>query len=1252
MKTMRKKCLKQSLSILLAFIFACSMIPTAIAAALTAEKSEASKIVREITELREESVKHFLCEDGSYIAATYAVPVHYQENGVWKEIDNSLSLTSRTIDASAKSAYAPKAGSVDVNLPQSFADGQKITARNGEHTLSFGVAAGAKNVSIGKQATVAKVDALPSVVMEEKELTATTNLPDNVVSSKTVYESASVQDYNDEKMAVANQSGAVVYKGIFDDADLEYIVSSNCVKENIVVYAPQETYTYTFNMDFGDLIPAQQKNGSIWLLESADTDEPVFVLEMPYMYDAENTDSYAVTMSLKPNGAGYVVTVEADAEWINSAERTFPVVIDPTFTFASSSIDDMYVINGLGAGSQWRNNELRVGRNLTNLARTYIQVALPTSVPAGSIVSQARLSLKKKSYFQGLSQSDISIVAYDCNHISNLPFNELTWNYQPFPNSYNGYTGQNATFLSSVSASNNTNAYTFDITAAVQRWINETGNNRYLMLASSNENSKTQVDLYSTRVNNSSNYPSMYFTYTLPSVGLSTWNINTPATVSSTIQVTASKSWIAIANQSWLSITDVTTTSFKIRATENSGTSARTGQVTITLDGASSAFHTIQVTQLGADPTLIVSQTEYTIPTQGGTINIGITSNTSWEIVSALPSGISASSLSGQGDGSIQLNIQPLSETASSSSSVVITIQAGTEPQSIYETITVTQLDDIDSYFIQINSDHTSSVKPSSEYNHALATWAMWLSFYAYNPLPDQTLFGTIPDNFMFYDNEEISDTIQNVLTSYGFQSFKSYHYPDSTEGDDDMPLNTAGHSFAFRELPNGKKLIVATIRGTAPTAEWLTDIFSATNIQSVGFTAAEEEVQENFEDYLITRGIDPENCIVLVTGHSLGAAVANLFAADLNQSNLLGQNSESQVYAYTFASPHVGISITTNYTNIFNIINRSDYVPLFPGLLIPEPITPWGRHGQDIPIAMTTGSHPGINHMMGTYLGWMEDQDTDLSYAEIMDISESDVQMGRLPWIVKFKCPVTVKVYDSDEQLIAFESQDENAAEEEIVYAQGEGGNPLENDNDVVSWITADGAKMVFLPFGSASSAAKVTAKAYDYGSMTFSVAAIDVSEDTPSDIKTYNYVSLYPNKEFKVELTDTMTINDVQLQYKTESGTFETITDLNPLLKSAIASPEVVDFGTRSTIVVVTEASVSKIRFTERENDKTYVYNANNAQVESSGANGELLTWTIQRMYAPGTYTFDIGVWVIDMGYTTTQNVFTLTVNPRDTN
>ena len=47
--------------------------------------------VYEAEELREESVKHFHLEDGSYVAAQYNSPVHYKdENGAWQDIDNTL----------------------------------------------------------------------------------------------------------------------------------------------------------------------------------------------------------------------------------------------------------------------------------------------------------------------------------------------------------------------------------------------------------------------------------------------------------------------------------------------------------------------------------------------------------------------------------------------------------------------------------------------------------------------------------------------------------------------------------------------------------------------------------------------------------------------------------------------------------------------------------------------------------------------------------------------------------------------------------------------------------------------------------------------------------------------------------------------------------------------------------------------------------------------------------------------------------
>ena len=49
-----------------------------------------SKILREVPEKRERYAKHFQMEKKGLAAAVYSVPVHYEEGGEWKEIDNRL----------------------------------------------------------------------------------------------------------------------------------------------------------------------------------------------------------------------------------------------------------------------------------------------------------------------------------------------------------------------------------------------------------------------------------------------------------------------------------------------------------------------------------------------------------------------------------------------------------------------------------------------------------------------------------------------------------------------------------------------------------------------------------------------------------------------------------------------------------------------------------------------------------------------------------------------------------------------------------------------------------------------------------------------------------------------------------------------------------------------------------------------------------------------------------------------------------
>ena len=56
----------------------------------------------EISELRGEYEKHFSLSDGTYSAVVYPYPVHYDSNGTWQEIDNTLRFGSETYMVAAE----------------------------------------------------------------------------------------------------------------------------------------------------------------------------------------------------------------------------------------------------------------------------------------------------------------------------------------------------------------------------------------------------------------------------------------------------------------------------------------------------------------------------------------------------------------------------------------------------------------------------------------------------------------------------------------------------------------------------------------------------------------------------------------------------------------------------------------------------------------------------------------------------------------------------------------------------------------------------------------------------------------------------------------------------------------------------------------------------------------------------------------------------------------------------------------------
>lgn len=1189
---------------------------------LNVQEEMNSKIVKEVMELREESAKHFVCEDGSYIVATYPEPVHYKENGEWKEINNTLRLTDNTKSNSGKAMYTPKSGIVNAKIPQSLSNGQKVSATNKGYTMRFGV--NKKNVSsINKSAIVVdNVNTLTSNVQKNK---ANINQKVNAMPGKSVSSKNEIEEYNNNAITVKNKSGAVVYEDVFNNTDLEYIVTTNSIKENIVINERQNKYTYSFDVDFGELIPIIDKDNSIRAVNPEDIEETVFYIEAPYMYDFNETESTDVKMSLAQEGEGlYVLTIQASEEWINAPERAFPVIIDPTVYL---SFDDVFVMDGIFNKNTTKiNKELRVGRNLNNLTRTYIKPVVPTNIPAGSYISSAYLKLIKDDYFQALSGNDISVRAYDCYDVNLWTPTNITWENQPYNNSDNGYSSGH-TYLSSVSANSSKTTYSFNITSAARRWL-DGGINNGIMLASSNESTKTQIDFHSSRASDSSNHPSMYIMYTAPSLSISTWETDSQENEKS-FRINTGNDWTAYTDVDWLSLDATSGTPSngysmnQIVAAPNTSVNDRTGTVTVKF--GNTVIGTITVTQLGTMPNLLLEKNNIYTNCNGMNDCIEVISNVPWEPITE--SDWISLQKERVGNDIYRLNVRIEANDTSETRVGEIIIRSDSVESNV---IRVTQLDQVSDYFYDIDSGNTSiTMKASSEYNHPLATWSMYLSNAAYNPLPDDMFFN-IPESFMT-DFTEIED----ILEINHFEEIEQYHY-------DASHINTAAHTIAHKRIADTdgsyKSLISVTVRGTTSAIEWVTDAESLFRDQRLGFLGATNEVLNNLSYYIQEHQESlEEEIIILVTGHSMGAAVANLVAASLNSAEQWGP---SCVYAYTFATPNVGSNITTDYVNIFNILNRSDYITLVPRSLIPSAIAGnnlWGRHGKDISISMTSGNNIADNHKMDTYYNFMRSQEPDLDYFGIMDISASDVSMGILPKLLSFKCPVGVTVYDSDGATMAYESQQSTSD----FSTQSFEPDPTFANSDVVSWISEEGEKVFFVPYG--SEATTVSVEAYDYGTMTFSIAKLDALSVQPNEIKTFENVSLYPEKTFEVGLSNQTSIQDTRL-FVTENGTIvEEITDLNPPLKSVTVDNNQLSYGTSVLVTIITDNTVSEIKIINETYETVSVYDPNSSPDVSVVENGNDLIWTIEVIPSIGNCIFDVGV-KSGVNWHITRNAFTI--------
>jgi len=269
-----------------------------------------------------------------------------------------------------------------------------------------------------------------------------------------------------------NLSSTIDFLNIYPNIDLQYEVNPQDIKENIILKEKVDNPLFIFNLNTKGLIPKLLEDNSIAFYDTNDPEKTIFSMDAPYMYDAKNELNNDIKLTLEPVGKGYNLKVQPNHEWLSSADRVFPIIIDPTLQTKqeTSNITDNHVSEGLPNSNFENSHMLKTGNSTGGVHRSYIKFNLPTLTTSDMVIN-ANLYMYLLTANSAFRQVNVHKVQGDWSG------NSITWNNKPaYDTKVVDYQ-----FVKDLEP-----YYTWDVTSIVKDWYT-TGNNYGLMLKNHDE---------------------------------------------------------------------------------------------------------------------------------------------------------------------------------------------------------------------------------------------------------------------------------------------------------------------------------------------------------------------------------------------------------------------------------------------------------------------------------------------------------------------------------------------------------------------------------------------------------------------------------------------------------------------------------------------------------------------------------------------------------------------------------------------
>lgn len=288
-----------------------------------------SPLTGEIESERGEYSKDFRRADGAVERVIYSDPVHFEQNGEWQTIDNTLVAET---GADGLLRYKNTAGDFTVRFGENLS-GEIVSVEYMGETLSVALnSLSFANLSNGLTAADFHAEI-------QNNSTDATDLTDE--------QRDSLLRFPDCLSSIVRY----VRSETDDSAILSYSLNGKTISEFITLssrpsMAQSEDFCWSFNIKTS-LTPRMQ--GNTVLLENG-KGETVFTLPAPYMFDAAGAESTDFEVSLAPNSTsdGFIYTMVPSFAWLCSAERAYPVTIDPDIKLNfRNNVENTYVDKNL-----------------------------------------------------------------------------------------------------------------------------------------------------------------------------------------------------------------------------------------------------------------------------------------------------------------------------------------------------------------------------------------------------------------------------------------------------------------------------------------------------------------------------------------------------------------------------------------------------------------------------------------------------------------------------------------------------------------------------------------------------------------------------------------------------------------------------------------------------------------------------------------------------------------------------------------